>query len=171
MFSDEYDADMVSAGFEYKMDTMGDNGIFGPIFYGLENHKPKSDRWAGTFSLMLENEDATDRTYWDSNGKLVGGDYATSNEYKPKFTLSLNDKETNWSYYFEGYYKSNDFIKNPKENEESSHASRIHGEARWSDTYSKGKYGINIGYRNETSNKPSFSDKKIQAEFKEGFIS
>ena len=168
MFSDEYDADMVSAGFEYKMDTMGDNGIFGPIFYGLENHKPKSDRWAGTFSLMLENEDATDRTYWDSNGKLVGGDYATSNEYKPKFTLSLNDKETNWSYYFEGYYKSNDFIKNPKENEESSHASRIHGEARWSDTYSKGKYGINIGYRNETSNKPSFSDKKNSSRIQRG---
>lgn len=168
MFSDEYDADMISAGFEYKMDTMGDNGIFGPIFYGLENHKPKSDRWAGTFSLMLENEDATDRTYWNSNGKLVGGDYATSNEYKPKFTLSLNDKQTNWSYYFEGYYKSNDFIKNPKENEESSHASRIHGEARWSDTYSKGRYGFNIGYRNETSNKPSFSDKKNSSRVQRG---
>ena len=160
MFSDEYDADMVSAGFEYKMDTMGDNGIFGPIFYGLENHKPMSDRWAGTFSLMLENEDATDRTYYTTDGKLVGGDYATSNEYKPKFTLSLNDKKSDWSYYFEGYYKSNDFIKNPKENEESSHATRIHGEARWTDTYSKGKYGINIGYRNETSNKPKFSNYK-----------
>ena len=168
MFSDEYDADMVSAGFEYKMDTMGDNGIFGPIFYGLENHKPKSDRWAGTFSLMLENEDPTDRTYWNSNGKLVSGDYATSNEYKPKFTLSLNDKETNWAYYFEGYYKSNDFIKNPKENEEASHASRIHGEARWSDTYSKGRYGINIGYRNETSNKPSFSYQKNSSRIQRG---
>ena len=154
MFSDEYDADMISAGFEYKMDTMGDNGIFGPIFYGLENHKPKSDRWAGTFSLMLENEDASDRTYWDYNGKLVGGDYATSNEYKPKFTLSLNDKQTNWAYYFEGYYKSNDLVKNPKENEADSRALRLHGEARWSDTYSKGKYGVNIGYRHEKSNKP-----------------
>lgn len=154
MFSDEYDADMVSAGFEYKMDTMGDNGIFGPIFYGLENHKPKSDRWAGTFSLMLENEDASDRTYWDYDGKLVGGDYATSNEYKPKFTLSLNDKKTNWSYYFEGYYKSNDLVKNPKGNEADSRALRLHGEARWTDTYSKGKYGINIGYRHEKSNKP-----------------
>ena len=155
MFSDEYDADMVSAGFEYKMDTMGDNGIFGPIFYGLENHKPKSDRWAGTFSLMLENEDATDRTYWHSeSGTLTGGDYATSNEYKPKFTLSLNDKKSNLAYYFEGYYKSNNFVKTPKGNEADSRASRIHGEVRWSDTYSKGKYGINIGYRHEEANKP-----------------
>lgn len=154
MFSDEYDADMVSAGFEYKMDTMGDNGIFGPIFYGLENHKPKSDRWAGTFSLMLENEDASDRTYWDYDGRLVGGDYATSNEYKPKFTLSLNDKQTNWAYYFEGYYKSNNFVKTPKGNEADSRALRLHGEAGWTDTYSKGKYGVNIGYRHEKSNKP-----------------
>ena len=159
MFSDEYDADLVSAGFEYKMDTMGKN-LIAPLFYGLENNKPASDRWGGTFGLMLENEDATDRTYWNSNGNLVGGDYATSNEYKPKFTLSLNDKKTAWSYYFEGYYKSNDLFGTRKGNEEESHASRIHGEARWTDTYSKGKYGINIGYRNETSNKPRFSDKK-----------
>lgn len=159
MFSDEYDADLVSAGFEYKMDTMGKN-LIAPLFYGLENNKPASDRWGGTFGLMLENEDATDRTYWDYNGNLVGGDYATSNEYKPKFTLSLNDKKTAWSYYFEGYYKSNDLFGTRKGNEEESHASRIHGEARWTDTYSKGKYGINIGYRNETSNKPRFSDKK-----------
>lgn len=159
MFSDEYDADLVSAGFEYKMDTMGKN-LIAPLFYGLENNKPASDRWGGTFGLMLENEDATDRTYWDYNGNLVGGDYATSNEYKPKFTLSLNDKKTAWSYYFEGYYKSNDLFGTRKGNEEESHASRIHGEARWTDTYSKGKYGINIGYRNETSNKPKFSDKK-----------
>lgn len=159
MFSDEYDADLVSAGFEYKMDTMGKN-LIAPLLYGLENNKPASDRWGGTFGLMLENEDATDRTYWDYNGNLVGGDYATSNEYKPKFTLSLNDKKTAWSYYFEGYYKSNDLFGTRKGNEEESHASRIHGEARWTDTYSKGKYGINIGYRNETSNKPKFSDKK-----------
>lgn len=159
MFSDEYDADLVSAGFEYKMDTMGKN-LIAPLFYGLENNKPASDRWGGTFGLMLENEDATDRTYWDYNGNLVGGDYATSNEYKPKFTLSLNDKKTAWSYYFEGYYKSNDLFGTRKGNEEESHASRIHGEARWTDTYSKGKYGMNIGYRNETSNKPRFSDKK-----------
>ena len=159
MFSDEYDADLVSAGFEYKMDTMGKN-LIAPLLYGLENNKPASDRWGGTFGLMLENEDATDRTYWNYNGNLVGGDYATSNEYKPKFTLSLNDKKTAWSYYFEGYYKSNDLFGTRKGNEEESHASRIHGEARWTDTYSKGKYGINIGYRNETSNKPKFSDKK-----------
>ena len=159
MFSDEYDADLVSAGFEYKMDTMGKN-LIAPLLYGLENNKPASDRWGGTFGLMLENEDATDRTYWDYNGNLVGGDYATSNEYKPKFILSLNDKKTAWSYYFEGYYKSNDLFGTRKGNEEESHASRIHGEARWTDTYSKGKYGINIGYRNETSNKPKFSDKK-----------
>lgn len=159
MFSDEYDANLVSAGFEYKMDSMAD-AIVAPMFYGIENNKPNSDRWAGTFGIMLENEDATDRTYWNSDGKLVGGDYATSNEYKPKFTLSLNDKKTSWSYYFEGYYKSNDLLNTRKGNEEESHATRIHGEARWTDTYSKGNYGINIGYRNETSNKPKFSDKK-----------
>ena len=158
MFSDEYDADLVSAGFEYKMDTMGKN-LIAPLFYGLENNKPTSDRWGGTFSIMLENEDATDRTYWDPYGNLVGGDYATSNEYKPKFTLSLNDKKTAWSYYFEGYYKSNDLLDTRKGNEEESHATRLHGEARWTDSYSKGNYGFNIGYRNETSNKPRFSDK------------
>ena len=158
MFSNEYDADLVSAGFEYKMDTMGKN-LIAPLFYGLENNKPTSDRWGGTFSIMLENEDATDRTYWDPYGNLVGGDYATSNEYKPKFTLSLNDKKTAWSYYFEGYYKSNDLLDTRKGNEEESHATRLHGEARWTDSYSKGNYGFNIGYRNETSNKPRFSDK------------
>lgn len=158
MFSDEYDADMVSAGFEYKMDTMGDNGIFAPLFYGIENHKPISDRWAGTFSLLLENEDDSDRTYYvDTTGRLVGGDYATSNQYKPKFTLSLNDKKSDWSYYFEGYLKSNHLVKTPKGNEEEQDAMRLHGEARWSDTYSKGKYGFNIGYRHEQSDKPYLS--------------
>ena len=45
--SDEY-ADLVSAGFEYKMDTMGKN-LIAPLLYGLENNKPASDRWGGTF--------------------------------------------------------------------------------------------------------------------------
>ena len=73
---------------------------------------------------MLENQDATDRTYWDYNGNLVGGDYATSNQYKPKFTLSLNDK----------ILSKLELVK-----EINSYASRIHGEARWTDTYSKRK--------------------------------
>ncbi len=152
-FSDEYNADMISAGFEYKMDTMGDNGIFGPIFYGIENNKPMSDRWGGTLSLMMETLDDTDRTYY-GGGKLNGGDYATSTIYKPKFTLSLNDKKSNLGYYFEGYYQNNKMLQGMKSNEAKMHASRIHGEVRWTDTYSKGKYGINIGYRHEESDKP-----------------
>ena len=152
-FSDEYNADMISAGFEYKMDTMGDNSIFGPIFYGIENNKPMSDRWGGTLSLMMETLDDTDRTYY-GGGKLNGGDYATSTIYKPKFTLSLNDKKSNLGYYFEGYYQNNKMLQGMKSNEAKMHASRIHGEIRWTDTYSKGKYGINIGYRHEESDKP-----------------
>lgn len=152
MFSDEYDADLVSAGFEYKMDTMGKN-LIAPLFYGLENNKPDSDRWGGTFGLVMETLDDTDRAYYNG-GKLSGGDYATSTIYKPKFTLSLNDKKTAWSYYFEGYYQNNEMIQGKKSNEAKMHASRIHGEARWTDTYSKGKYGINIGYRHEEADKP-----------------
>lgn len=152
MFSDEYDADLVSVGFEYKMDTMGKN-LIAPLFYGLENNKPDSDRWGGTFGLVMETLDDTDRAYYNG-GKLSGGDYATSTIYKPKFTLSLNDKKTAWSYYFEGYYQNNEMIQGKKSNEAKMHASRIHGEARWTDTYSKGKYGINIGYRHEEADKP-----------------
>ena len=152
MFSDEYDADLVSAGFEYKMDTMGKN-LIAPLFYGLENNKPDSDRWGGTFGLVMETLDDTDRAYYNG-GKLSGGDYATSTIYKPKFTLSLNDKKTARSYYFEGYYQNNEMIQGKKSNEAKMHASRIHGEARWTDTYSKGKYGINIGYRHEEADKP-----------------
>lgn len=157
IFSDEYDGDLISAGFEYKIDTMADNMLFGPIISALENRRQPSERWGGTFSIMLENEDDSDRTYYSGETFMGGGDYATSNQYKPKFTLSLNDKLSNWSYYFEGYWKDNDLIKTPKGNEQKQHASRLHGEARWSDSYSKGKYGINVGYRNETSNKSTLT--------------
>lgn len=157
--SDDYDADMLTLGMTYKMDTMADTPILGPILSGLENTKLSSDRWSGTFALMMEAEDDSDRSYYDSNG-VTGGDYATSMQMKPKFTFSLNDKKTNWSYYFEGYYKANDFIKDTKGNENQQDATRLHGEARWSDSYSKGRYGLNIGYRNETSNKPALSTSK-----------
>lgn len=152
MFSDEYDANLVSAGFEYKMDTVAD-GIIAPIFYGIENNKLSSDRWGGTFALVMETLDDTDRAYYNG-GVLSGGDYATSTIYKPKFTLSLNDKKSAWSYYFEGYYQNNEMFQGKKSNEADMSASRIHGEARWTDTYSKGKYGFNIGYRHEESEKP-----------------
>lgn len=155
--SDEYDADMLTMGLTYKMDTMADTPIFGPLLSGIENTKLSSDRWSGTFALMMESEDDSDRVYYDSVGNLMSGDYATSTKVKPKFTLSLNDKQTKWAYYFEGYYMANDFLKDTKAGEAEQKATRLHGEARWSDSYSKGRYGFNIGYRNETSDKPALS--------------
>lgn len=152
--SDEYDADMLTMGLTYKMDTMADTPIFGPLLSGIENTKLSSDRWSGTFALMMESEDDSDRVYYDSVGNLMSGDYATSTKVKPKFTLSLNDKQTKWAYYFEGYYMANDFLKDTKAGEAEQKATRLHGEARWSDSYSKGRYGFNVGYRNETSDKP-----------------
>lgn len=153
--SDDYNADMVTMGLTYKMDTMADTPIIGPLLSGLENLRPSSDRWSGTFTFKFENEDDSDRVYYSQiDNSLGSGDYATSMKMKPKFTLSLNDKKTKWSYYFEGYYMANDFLKETKAGEADQKATRIHGEARWSDSYSKGKYGFNIGYRNETSDKP-----------------
>lgn len=152
--SDEYDADMLTMGLTYKMDTMADTPIFGPLLSGIENTKLSSDRWSGTFALMMESEDDSDRVYYDSVGNLMSGDYATSTKVKPKFTLSLNDKKSKWAYYFEGYYMANDFLKDTKAGEADQKATRIHGEARWNDSYSKGRYGFNVGYRNETSDKP-----------------
>lgn len=155
--SDDYDADILTLGMTYKMDTMADTPILGPILSGLENTKLSSDRWTGTFALMMESEDDSNRSYYDSMGNLMSGDYATSTKMKPKFTLSLRDKQTKWSYYFEGYYMANNFLKDTKNGEADQRAARLHGEARWSDSYSKGRYGLNIGYRNETSNKPTLS--------------
>lgn len=156
IMSDEQDTDMMTLGMTYKMDTMSDNLVFGPIFSGLENTRKVSDRWGGTFSLMLEAEDDSDRAYY-KNGYLTSGDYATSMQMKPKFTLSLNDKKSKFSYYFEGYYKANNFMKETKGIEEKQKATRIHGEVRWVDSYSKGNYGLSIGYRNETANKPTLT--------------
>lgn len=156
--SDEYDADMLTMGLTYKMDTMADTPIFGPLLSGIENTKLSSDRWSGTFALMMESEDDSDRVYYSQiDNSLSSGDYATSVKMKPKFTLSLNDKQTKWAYYFEGYYMANDFLKDTKAGEAEQKATRLHGEARWSDSYSKGRYGFNIGYRNETSDKPALS--------------
>ena len=154
MFSDEYDADMIGAGFEYKMDTMADN-FFGTLAHKLENNRPFSDRWGGTFGLIMETDDVDDYTKYD-NGHPTSGDVATSMEYKPKMILSLNDKQSNWSYYFEAYYKTNNMFGSIKSDERESHASRYHGEARWNDTYSKGSYGMSFGYRNENSRKSDY---------------
>lgn len=154
MFSDEYDADMIGAGFEYKMDTMADN-FFGTLAHKLENNRPFSDRWGGTFGLIMETDDVDDYTKYD-NGHPTSGDVATSMEYKPKMILSLNDKQFNWSYYFEAYHKTNNMFGSIKSDERESHASRYHGEARWNDTYSKGSYGMSFGYRNENSRKSDY---------------
>lgn len=154
MFSDEYDADMIGAGFEYKMDTMADN-FFGTLAHKLENNRLFSDRWGGTFGLIMETDDVDDYTKYD-NGHPTSGDVATSMEYKPKMILSLNDKQSNWSYYFEAYHKTNNMFGSIKSDERESHASRYHGEARWNDTYSKGSYGMSFGYRNENSRKSDY---------------
>ena len=154
MFSDEYDADMIGAGFEYKMDTMADN-FFGTFAHKLENNRPFSDRWGGTFGLIMETDDVDDYTKYD-DGHPTSGDVATSMEYKPKMILSLNDKQSNWSYYFEAYHKTNNMFGSIKADERESHASRYHGEARWNDTYSKGSYGMSFGYRNENSRKSDY---------------
>lgn len=167
--SDEYDADMLTMGLTYKMDTMADTPIFGPLLSGIENTRLSSDRWSGTFALMMESEDDSDRVYYSQiDNSLSSGDYATSMKMKPKFTLSLNDKKTKWSYYFEGYYMANDFLKDTKAGEAEQKATRLHGEARWSDSYSKGRYGFNIGYRNETSDKPALSYSKGPARVERG---
>lgn len=167
MFSDEYDADMIGAGFEYKMDTMADN-FFGTLAHKLENNRPFSDRWGGTFGLIMETDDVDDYTKYD-NGHPTSGDVATSMEYKPKMILSLNDKQSNWSYYFEAYHKTNNMFGSIKSDERESHASRYHGEARWNDTYSKGSYGMSFGYRNENSRKSDYyASNKIREIVKNG---
>ena len=160
--SDEYDAERVEAGFKYKMDRMSDLFVTGPLLGNIENSKPYSRRWTGMASFILDGEDDSDRSYYnhidkDSNQSHSRGDYATSLKLKPKFTLSLNDRDTKWSYYFETYYMSNGMGMNLDKNERRKSESRIHAEARWSDQYSKGRYGFNIGYRNEITSSPTLS--------------
>ena len=162
MFSDEYGSDMIGAGFEYKMDTMADN-IFGDFAHRLENRRTFSDRWGMTLGLMMETDDADDAVDKDK-GTPVIGENITSMEYKPKITLSINDKKSNWSYYFEAYHKTNDLFGSRKGGEKESHATRYHGEARWNDTYSKGSYGMSFGYRNEFSEKPYYLTSKGKKE-------
>ena len=163
IFSDEYDADMIGAGFEYKMDTMADN-FFGTLAHKLENKRTFSDRWGMTLGFMMETDDADDATAYtkDSNNNDIPtiGENITSMEYKPRLTLSINDKKSNWSYFFDTYHKTNDLFGSRKGGEKESHATRIHGEARWNDTYSKGTYGMSIGYRNENSEKPYYLTSK-----------
>ncbi|WP_300372892.1 autotransporter outer membrane beta-barrel domain-containing protein, partial [Fusobacterium sp.] len=156
MFSDEYNSDMIGAGFEYKIDTMSDN-IFGNFAHKLENSRKFSDRWGATLGFALDVE--------DKNEFATIGDNVTSAEYKPKLTFSLNDKKSKWSYYFEGYTKTNTLFGSKKGGELDSQASRLHGEARWKDTYSKGDYGISFGYRNESSKKPNFATSKGARKF------
>lgn len=142
----DFDADMLTVGLKYKLDN----------FKLAAAERRKSERWTGTFAFLFENEDDSDRAIY--NNSYIGTNastYATSMKMKPKFTLSLRDKQTKWSYYFEGYYFANDFLKDTKANERDFEATRIHGEARWTDKWSKGTYGMYFGYRNETANKPS----------------
>lgn len=155
--SDEYDAERVEAGFKYKMDRISDLFVTGPLLGNIENSKPYSRRWTGVASFILDGEDDSDRSYYTEQKEHSRGDYATSLKLKPKFTLSLNDRDTKWSYYFETYYMSNGMGMNLDKNERRKSESRIHAEARWSDQYSKGRYGFNIGYRNETTSSPTLS--------------
>lgn len=155
--SDEYDAERVEAGFKYKMNRMSDLFVTGPLLGNIENSKPYSRRWTGVASFILDGEDDSDRSYYTEQKEHSRGDYATSLKLKPKFTLSLNDRDTKWSYYFETYYMSNGMGMNLDKNERRKSESRIHAEARWIDQYSKGRYGFNIGYRNETTSSPTLS--------------
>lgn len=67
------------------MDTMADNIVFGPILSGLENLRPSSDRWGGTFSLMMESEEDSNRAYYSQiDSSLSSGDYASTIKLKPK---------------------------------------------------------------------------------------
>ncbi|WP_330111401.1 hypothetical protein VSU16_07440 [Cetobacterium somerae] len=161
--SKEYDSDSFTVGGKYKFNSVGD--VVNTYFDNLSENK--SDRWRGTVSLLLEAEDDSDRIYF-SNNKKHSGDYATSTVYAPKLTLSLNDLKSKWSYYFEGYYKDNEMFQGLKSNEAEQHATRIHLEARWNDTFSRGRYGINIAYRNETSEKPKYYETKNFREAKRG---
>lgn len=151
--SKEYDADKLTVGAEYKFERFA-GGIFNPIYENFENRfSQNKNRWRGTFSFALEAEDDSDRLY-NKAGNMISGDYKTSTSYIPKFMLSLNDTQTKWSYYFEAFYRDNEMLQGLKGGEAEQHARRIHLEARWSDNYSRGKYGVNLGYRNETSEKP-----------------
>lgn len=149
----DFDANMMTVGLNYKLDD----------FKLQAAQRRKSERWGGTFSFMFENEDDSDRSYYSNNySGANASDYATSMKMKPKFILSLNDKKTKWSYYFEGYYFANDFLKDTKANERDFEATRIHGEARWTDKWSKGTYGMYFGYRNETADKPASAFTKTE---------
>ena len=162
--SKEYDSDSLTVGGKYKFNSVGD--VVNTYFDNLSGNK--SDRWRGTVNILLEAEDDSDRTYFDMDGNPYPGDYAASTIYVPKLTMSLNDLKSKWSYYFEGYYKDNEMFQGLKTNEAEQHATRVHLEARWNDTFSRGRYGINIAYRNETSEKPQNYGKKGFREVKRG---
>lgn len=162
--SKEYDADSLTVGGKYKFNSIGDS--INTYFDNLAGNK--SDRWRGTVNFLLEVEDDSDRVYFDSDGRAFPGDYAASTLYIPKITMSLNDLKSKWSYYFEGYYKDNEMFQGLKSNEAEQHMTRVHLEARWGDTFSRGRYGLNIAYRNETSEKPQNFGKNNFREVKRG---
>uniref|UniRef100_UPI0026299E98 hypothetical protein n=1 Tax=Fusobacterium sp. TaxID=68766 RepID=UPI0026299E98 len=150
--SSEYDNDRIGAGFEYKMDRLSDPFIIGPILSKIENTKNKSSRWGGSLTASLETTDDTNRP----------ADYVPSYQLKPKLALSLNDKKTKYSYYFETYVVKNGMIESLDGDERRKQGQRIHGEVRWIDTYSRGTYGLNVGYRNEKSSSPRNTGKKYE---------
>ena len=160
--SDEYDNDRIGAGFEYRMDSLADSFIIRPILSGIENTKPQSSRWGGSLTASLETTDDSNRSYYLPNGEHSSGDYASSYQLKPKLALSLNDKQTKYSYYFETYVAKTGMIESLDKNERRKQGQRIHGEVRWIDTYSRGTYGLNIGYRNEKSSAPRNTGKKYE---------
>ena len=162
--SKEYDADSLTVGAKYKFNSIGNS--LDTYFDNLAGNK--SDRWRGTVNFLLEAEDDSDRVYFDSEGGAFPGDYAASTLYVPKITMSLNDLKSKWSYYFEGYYKDNEMFQGLKSNEAEQHSTRVHLEARWGDTFSRGRYGLNIAYRNETSEKPQNFGKNNFREVKRG---
>lgn len=162
--SKEYDADSLTVGGRYRFNSVGDS--LNTYFDNLAGNK--NNRWRGRVNFILEAEDDSDRVYFDSKGDVFPGDYAASTSYIPKITMSLNDTKSKWSYFFEGYYRDNQMFQGLKANEAEQHSTRVHLEARWGDTFSRGRYGFNIGYRNETSEKPQNFGKDTFKEVKRG---
>ncbi|WP_300361060.1 autotransporter outer membrane beta-barrel domain-containing protein [Fusobacterium sp.] len=160
--SSEYDNDRRGAGFVYKMDRLSDPFIIGPILNKIENTKNQSSRWGGSLTASLETTDDSNRSYYLPNGEHSSGDYTSSYQLKPKLALSLNDKKTKYSYYFETYVAKTGMIESLDKNERRKQGQRIHGEVKWIDTYSRGTYGLNVGYRNEKSSSPINTGKKYE---------
>ncbi|RRD40163.1 autotransporter domain-containing protein [Leptotrichia sp. OH3620_COT-345] len=162
----EYKSDRVEAGFEYKGDVFRNN-ILNSIAAKLNNSK-KVSRWRKTVGFTLDSEDPSDRSYYYGN-VLSAGDYSKSSDYKPLIWLTLTDTKSKISYYFEGFYKDNGMFQGKNDREDKVSSNRLFGEIRYRNTFSKGNYGLNFGYKSENSRRPKNYKKKDYYVSKTGF--